>query len=59
MQQSMLSPSMQPPGPSPLPQFNTAFGNWESPPYSPAAMYKPHLPSSGKYKVLGLINIMM
>ena len=33
----MLSPSCIPPaGPSPLPQFNSAFCNWESPPYSPS-----------------------
>ena len=49
MQQSMLSPSGIPQaGPSPLPQFNTAFGSWESPPYSPVSTYKPQLPNSGK-----------
>lgn len=34
--QGMISPGIvPPPGPSPLPHFGTAFGNWESPPFSP------------------------
>ena len=38
MHQSMLSPGLvPPPGPSPLPHFGTAFGCWESPPYSPTS----------------------
>ena len=38
MHQGMLSPGLvPPPGPSPLPHFGTAFGSWESPPYSPTS----------------------
>ena len=38
MHQGMLSPGLVPqPGPSPLPHFGTAFGSWESPPYSPTS----------------------
>ncbi len=48
MQQGMLSPGLVPPpgpGPSPLPHFGTAFGSWESPPYSPTS-YRQY-PASG------------
>ncbi len=34
---TMLSPSLPPPTPSPLPQFSTAFGMWDSPPCTPNA----------------------
>lgn len=46
MHQGMLSPGIiPPPGPSPLPHFSTAFGSWESPPYSPTSYRQ--LPAAG------------
>lgn len=56
MHQGMLSPGLvPPPGPSPLPHFGTAFGSWESPPYSPTSYRQ--FPTSGSlllYMHIGL-----
>jgi len=47
-----ISPSCIPSaGASPLPQFNAAFTNWETPPYSPtaaAASYRAPFTNTGK-----------